>query len=56
MTVAADMFVKINTVFAEGINDAHTTTRARFLSEAGAGIMNIMPVAALNSRDRFLSP
>jgi nitrogen fixation protein NifB len=56
MAVAAGMFVKINTVIAEGINDAHMITLARFLSEAGAGIMNIMPVTAPNSRSRLIPP
>jgi len=54
MAVAADIFVKVNTVLAEGINDAYITTLARFLSEAGAGIMNIMPVTAPNYRSRLI--
>jgi len=54
--VAAGMFVKVNTVLAEGINDSHMTTLARFLAQAGAGIMNIMPVTAPHSRSRLKPP
>ena len=56
MAVAAGMFVKVNTVLAEGLNDGHMTTLARFLEQAGAGIMNIMPVAVPHSRSRLLTP
>jgi len=56
MAVAAGMFVKINTVLAEGLNDGHMTTLARYLAEAGAGIMNIMPVAVPHSRSMLTPP
>ncbi|KPK22690.1 MAG: hypothetical protein AMK69_19285, partial [Nitrospira bacterium SG8_3] len=56
MAVAAGIFVKVNTVLVEGINDGHMRVLARSLAEAGAGIMNIMPVASPHSRSRLIPP
>ncbi len=44
MAVSSGIFVKINSVVIPGINDQHLTDAARFLSENGAGIMNLMPL------------
>ena len=51
--VAAGFFVKVNTVLVKGINDDHMTILARSLAEAGAGMMNIMPVASPHSRSAW---
>ena len=56
MAIAAGIFVKVNTVLVEGINDGHMRVLARSLAEAGAGIMNIMPVASPHSRSRLIPP
>jgi nitrogen fixation protein NifB len=56
MAVAAGIFVKVNTVLVDGINDSHMTILARSLAEAGAGIMNIMPVAPPHSRSGLTPP
>ena len=56
MAVAAGIFVKVNSVLVEGLNDGHMTVLARSLAEAGAGIMNIMPVASPHPRSRLTPP
>ena len=54
--VAASMFVKVNTVLVEGLNDGHMSVLARSLAEVGAGMMNIMPVAPPHSRSGLTPP
>ena len=56
MAVAAGIFVKVNTVLIEGINDGHMKVLARSLSEAGAGIMNMMTIVSPHSRSRLIPP
>lgn len=56
MAVAAGLFVKVNTVLAEGLNDGHMMALARFLAQAGAGMMNIMPVVVPHSRSGLTPP
>jgi len=56
MAVSAGMFVKANTVLVEGVNDGHIIELSRFLSKAGAGIMNIMPVVKSHARSKLAPP
>jgi len=44
MAVQSGIFVKVNSVVIPGINDHHLPEVARYLSESGAGIMNVMPL------------
>ena len=56
MAVAAGIFVKVNTVLVEGINDGRMTALAHSLAKAGAGMMNIMPVASPHARSGLTPP
>jgi len=56
MAVARNMFVKVNTVVAEGINDGHLMDLARIVADAGAGIMNIMPVIPPHAKSPLKEP
>lgn len=48
MASAIGIFVKVNTVVAERINDNHLVKLASVLRDTGAGMMNIMPVIPVN--------
>lgn len=54
--VSEGMFVKINAVVAKGINDGHLTELARAVADAGAGIMNIMPVIPPHAKSPLKPP
>ena len=50
------LFVKVNTVFIPGINSDHVVEIAREIKDAGAHIMNIMPLIPLGIFSRLPSP
>ena len=56
MAVSAGMFVKVNTVLVEGVNDEHVTDLARALARMGAGIMNIVPVVTPHIQTKLAPP
>jgi nitrogen fixation protein NifB len=52
----AGFFIKINTVFIPGINSDHVVEIAQKIKDAGAHIMNIMPLIPLGIFSRLPSP
>ena len=56
MAVARNMFVKVNTVVAEEINDGHLMDLARIVADIGAGMMNIMPVIPPHAKSPLKPP
>ena len=52
----AGFFIKINTVFIPGINSDHVLEIAQEIKDAGAHIMNIMPLIPLGIFSRLPSP
>ncbi len=44
LLVAAGIMVKINTIVIPGVNDHHVVDVARIASEAGASVLNLMPI------------
>ncbi len=56
MAISAGMFVKVNTVLVEGVNDEHITDLACFLARIRAAIMNIIPVVAPHSQTKLAPP
>jgi nitrogen fixation protein NifB len=52
----AGFFIKINTVFIPGINSGHVLEIAHEIKDAGAHIMNIMPLIPLGIFSRLPSP
>lgn len=54
--VEADLTVKINTVLIPGVNDKQMPKLATYLKEAGAKIMNIIPLIPSGKMKNWLSP
>jgi len=54
--VQKGMFVKVNTVVAEGINDRQVVVLSKKIADSGAGIMNIVPVIPPHEKSTLNPP